>query len=112
MKILGGRWAEQFMKLHPDCSIEVVGGGSETGIKALMEGRTQICESSRPLKPAELEEVKMKRGKSPVEFIVGLDGLAIFVNEKNPAQEISLAEAKAIYTGKLKHWGDLSHQAH
>jgi phosphate transport system substrate-binding protein len=112
MKILTSRWAEKYAQLHPDCAIQCVGGGSENGIKALREGEIQICQSSRPLKPAELDEIAAKRGKRPVEFAVALDGLAVFVNEKNPLQEISLAELKSIYTGKLKRWGEITHPSH
>ena len=54
------------------------------------------------------EAVKAKHGKEPVEFKVALDGLAIFVHESNPIQEISLEQLKGIYTGKLKTWGKLA----
>lgn len=107
LKLLASLWGERFMQLHPDCRVEVTGGGSETGIKALVEGTTMICQSSRPLKAAEIEEIQSKRGKAPEEAAVAVDGLAVFVNEKNPLEEISLAQLKAIYTGKVQRWGQL-----
>jgi ABC-type phosphate transport system substrate-binding protein len=107
LKLLSSSWGEQFMKLHPDVRVEVLGGGSEIGIKALLDGETQICQASRPLKPAEIDEIKAKRGKSPEEFVVAVDGLAVFVNEKNPVEEISMSQLKAIYLGKVTRWGEL-----
>jgi ABC-type phosphate transport system substrate-binding protein len=107
LKLLTSIWGERFMQLHPDCRVEVTGGGSETGIKALIDGSTMICQASRPLKPAEIEEIKSKRGKAPEETVVAVDGLAVFVNEKNPLEEVSLAQLKAIYTGKVQRWGQL-----
>jgi ABC-type phosphate transport system substrate-binding protein len=107
LKPLSSAWAQRFTQLHPDCRIEVVGGGSETGIKALIAGETTICQASRPLKPGEIEEIKSKRGKAPEEIAVAVDGLAVFVNEKNPLEVLSLAQIKAIYTGKVRRWGEL-----
>ncbi|HLY11357.1 MAG TPA: substrate-binding domain-containing protein [Planctomycetota bacterium] len=107
LKILTSLWGERFMQLHPDCRVEVLGGGSEIGIKALLEGDTTICASSRPLRPAEIEEIATKRGKKPDQIVVAVDGLAVFVNEKNPLEELSMAQLKAIYTGKVHRWGDV-----
>jgi ABC-type phosphate transport system substrate-binding protein len=107
LKLLSSVWGERFMQLHPDCKVEVIGGGSETGIRALIDGTAMICQASRPLKSGEIDEIKSKRGKAPAEFVVAVDGLAVFVNEKNPLQEISLPQIKAIYTGKVQRWGEL-----
>jgi ABC-type phosphate transport system substrate-binding protein len=107
LRLLSSRWAESYAERNPDCTIQVIGGGSEVGIKALLDGQVEICQSSRPLHPKEREEIKAKRGKPPVEFPVALDGLAVFVNEENPLQEISLPSLKGIYTGKLLRWGEL-----
>jgi len=107
MVILGGRWAESYMRKHPDVVIQITGGGSGTGIKALIDGETHICQASRPIKPREKDSVKARHGKDPVEFPVALDGLTLFVHESSPLREITLAQAKAIYTGKARNWGDL-----
>lgn len=108
MVILGGRWVEHYAKQFPEITLQVTGGGSGTGIKALIDGETHVCQASRSMKPKEREAVKAKHGKEPVEFKVALDGLAIFVHESNPIQEISLDQLKGIYTGKLKTWGKLA----
>ena len=107
MVILGQRWAEHYMKSNPEITLQITGGGSGTGIAALINGSTNICMSSRPMKQAEKDKVKEKYGKEAVEFSVALDALAIFVNETSKLQEISIPELKAIYTGKAKLWSAL-----
>jgi phosphate transport system substrate-binding protein len=107
MVILGQRWAENYMRSNPEISVQITGGGSGTGIAALINGATNICQASRPMKPKEREQVKEKHGKDVVEFAVAMDGLAVFVHESSPLQEISLDQLKGIYTGKTKTWGAL-----
>lgn len=108
MVILGQRWAEYYMQRNPGkATIQVTGGGSGTGIAALINGATDICEASRPMKETEKQQVKAKTGKEVKEIPVALDGVAIYVNEANPIQEITLAQAKGIYTGKIINWKEL-----
>lgn len=110
MVILGQRWAEEYMKIHKRIVIQITGGGSGTGIAALINGATDIAEASRPMKPKEKAAVKEKRAKEVEEIPVALDGLAIYVHESNPSKTITLAKAKAIYVGQLTHWQDLGVQ--
>lgn len=107
MVILGQRWAEEYMKAHPGVVIQVTGGGSGTGIAALINGSTDIAEASRPMKPEEKASVKEKQGKEVEEIPMAQDGLAIYVHQSNPLKSISLAQAKAIYTGKMTKWDEL-----
>src|SRR6185436_10454460 len=74
MVILGQRWAEVYMKQNPGSRIQVTGGGSGTGIAALINGTTDIAESSRPMKDQERADFKAKYGKDIVEVKVALDG--------------------------------------
>ncbi|MBK5292922.1 MAG: substrate-binding domain-containing protein [Acidobacteriia bacterium] len=104
MVILGQRWAEHYMQKFPGVVVQVTGGGSGTGIAALINGATSICESSRPLDEKERGQIKAKFGKDPVEIPVAMDGLAVFVHESNPLKSITLAELNAIYTGKVRSW--------
>lgn len=104
MVILGQRWAEQYMSSHPGAVVQVTGGGSGTGIAALINGTTDICQSSRPMKDAERAQMKAKFGRDPEEILVARDGLAIYVNEANPLTELSLAKARAIYQGEVQNW--------
>jgi phosphate transport system substrate-binding protein len=104
MVILGQRWAEEYMKANPGITIQVTGGGSGTGIAALINGTTDICEASRPMKDKEKDETQAKRGAPAVETKVALDALAVYVNEKNPIQEISIPTLRKIYLGETKGW--------
>ena len=107
MVILGQRWAEVYMGKNPGVTIQVTGGGSGTGIAALINGTTEIAESSRPMKDKEKEEVKAKRGKEVLELPVAVDGLAVYVHESNPITELTLQQIKAIYTGQIKNWKEV-----
>ena len=107
MVILGQRWAETYMKEHPDKRIQVTGGGSGTGIAALINGGTDICEASRPMKDKEKAMVRTRHGKDVVEIPVALDGVAIYVPESSPMQSISMAQLKSIYTGTITNWRDV-----
>jgi phosphate transport system substrate-binding protein len=104
MVILGQRWAETYMKLNPGVTIQVTGGGSGTGVAALINGTTDICESSRPMKDKEKEETQTKRGAPAVETKVALDALAVYVNDKSPMTEISVPALRQIYLGETKNW--------
>jgi len=107
MVILGQRWAEMYMHHNAGITVQVTGGGSGTGIAALINGGTDICESSRPMKEKEREQVKKRHGKDPKEIPVALDGVAVYVHEKNPIPSISIPQLKALYTGKIADWKDL-----
>src|SRR5215472_9164288 len=88
MVILGQRWAETYMKANAGLVIQVTGGGSGTGIAALINGQTDVCESSRPMTDPEKGDVQSKRGAAAVETKVALDALAVYVNAKNPVDTI------------------------
>jgi len=105
--ILGQRWAEVYMQKNSGVSIQVTGGGSGTGLAALINGTTQVAESSRPMKDKEIADLKAKRGKDALELPVAVDGLAVYVHESNPVSELTLAQIKAIYTGAAKNWKDV-----
>jgi phosphate transport system substrate-binding protein len=112
MVILGQRWAEEYMKKNPGTTIQVTGGGSGTGIAALINGTTDICESSRTMKDAEKADVQAKRNAPAVETKVALDALAVYVNEKSPLQEISIPALRKIYLGETTDWKDVGGPAH
>lgn len=112
MVILGQRWAETYMKANPGITVQVTGGGSGTGIAALINGTTDICESSRPMKDAEKNDVQAKRGAAASEAKVALDALAVYVNDKSPVQEISIPALHKIYAGDTKNWKDVGGPDH
>ncbi len=107
MVILGQKWAEVYMKQNKGVTVQVTGGGSGTGIAALLNGTTDICQASRPMKPKEKLDLKKKRGVDAYELSVALDGLALFVNNKNPLQELTISQLKEIYTGEVTNWNEL-----
>lgn len=109
---LAQAWAEAYRKVRPDVSVEVSGGGSGVGIAALMRGAVDIANSSRDLKPRELEEARAVTGKEVLVYVVGFDALAIYVHPSNPLEEISLEELEEIYAegGRLTRWSDLGVQ--
>jgi phosphate transport system substrate-binding protein len=112
MVILGQRWAETYMNANPGVSVQVTGGGSGTGIAALINGTTDICEASRPMKDKEKDDTQAKRGARAVEIKVALDALAVYVNEKNPIKEISIPALSKIYKGDTTTWKDVGGANH
>lgn len=107
MVILGQRWAEEYMKKKPGTTLQVTGGGSGTGIAALISGTTDICQSSRSMKQAEKEKLRDRYNTTGVETAVARDGLSIYLNSANPVSELSLDQLKGIFTGKITNWKDV-----
>jgi phosphate transport system substrate-binding protein len=112
MVILGQRWAETYMKANPGMTLQVTGGGSGTGIAALINGSADICESSRQMKDAEKASVQEKRHAPAVETRVALDALAVYVNVKSPLQQISIPQLAKIYVGEISNWQDVGGPNH
>lgn len=104
MVILGQRWAEQYMNQSAGQVIQVTGGGSGTGIAALINGTTDICQASRPMKPDEKLKLRDRYQSTGIEIPVAKDGLSVYLNENNPVKELSIEQLKAIYTGKVTNW--------
>lgn len=106
--ILSQRWAEVFMKSNPGIAVQVTGGGSGTGIAALLNGSTDICNASRPMKQSEIEKLKEKYGSTGVEIKVAIDGLSVYVNKANKkVNDLTLVQIKGIYTGEIKNWKEV-----
>lgn len=104
---LGQRWAELYMKEHPDVTIQVTAGGTGNGIAALIDGTTQICQASRAMKDAEKESLKTKRNLEAVETAVALDALAIYVHKENPVQALTMEQVGKIFLGEIGDWKDV-----
>ncbi len=101
-------WAEQYKDVDPEVAVAVSGGGSGTGISALINGTVDIANCSRAMKEKELEAARAK-GANPQKFVVGYDALAVFLHESNPIQTMTLAQLAEIYGegGKTKTWAQL-----
>jgi len=99
-------WAEAYMQLHPEVRISVTGGGSGTGIAAMINGTVDIANASREMKPEEIEAAKAN-GIIPEEYPVARDAIAVVVNPTNPVSALTLQEISDIYTGKITNWGQI-----
>lgn len=102
--LLGQRWAEAYMQSNPGVAIQVTGGGSGVGIAALINGSTEICQASRNMKDSEKKKLRERYFSLGVEIPVAKDGVTIYVHEKNPVSELTLAQIGDIYTGKITNW--------
>ena len=96
-------WAERYMPAHPGVRISVTGGGSGTGIAALINGTTDIANASRAMKQEEFDAAR-KNGITPIEFAVARDAIAVVVNPSNPVNGLTLAQISDIYQGKITNW--------
>lgn len=104
MVLLAQRWAENYMANHPGVTIQVTGGGSGTGISALINGTTDICNASRPMKPTEKQKLKQRFNSLGVEIKAAKDGLSVYVNESNPVKELTIEQVRRIYLGEITNW--------
>ena len=100
---LSQKWAEEYMKLHPEVSIQVTGGGSGTGVAGLLNKTTEIANSSRELKSAELEDAKAK-GVTPFTYQVALDGIAVIVHPESKVDNLTIQQVSDIFSGKITNW--------
>jgi phosphate transport system substrate-binding protein len=104
---LGQRWAEAFMKDHPTATIQVTGGGSGTGIAALINGTTEICQASRPMKDEEKASIKQQRNVDVSEIPVAVDALAVYLNKQNPVEHLTMEQLRRIFQGEITNWKDV-----
>ena len=102
-------WAEKYQAGHPDVSISVTGGGTGTGIAALLNQTTDIANASRQMQPVELQQAKTN-GIDPVEFIVARDAIAVAVNPANPVSRLTFQQISDIYSGKINNWSQVGGQ--
>ena len=107
MVLLGQRWAEDYMAKTPGTTLQVTGGGSGTGISALINGTTDICQASRAMSAAEKNNLRDRYNTPGVEIPVARDGLSVYVNAGNTVKELSMEQLRLIFTGKITNWKDL-----
>ena len=99
-------WAEKYQSEHPDIRISVTGGGSGTGIAALINKTADIANASRQIKSEEIDQAKAN-GVDPVEHIIARDAIAVMVNPENPVSKLTLQQISDIYSGKINNWKEL-----
>ncbi len=99
-------WAEHYMRLHPDVRISVTGGGSGTGIAAMLNGTVDIANASRAMKEEELALAR-ERGIDVREYTVARDAIAVVVHPSNPVNGLTLPQLSGIYTGQITNWREV-----
>jgi phosphate transport system substrate-binding protein len=102
-------WAQEYRQVKPEVAIAVSGGGSGTGIAALLNGTVDIANASRDITPDEKAKIKEARGAEPLEHIVAIDAVVFFVHPQNPLTEITLEQLACIYAedGTCDKWSSL-----
>ncbi|MBL8056486.1 MAG: phosphate ABC transporter substrate-binding protein, partial [Anaerolineales bacterium] len=96
-------WAEAYQAAHADVRLSVTGGGSGTGLAALVNGTVDIANASRAIKDEERTEAQAN-GIEPAEFVVARDAIAIIVHPDNPVDHLTLAQLSAMYSGAITNW--------
>ena len=99
-------WAEAYAEVQPEVRISVTGGGSGTGIAALINGTVDIANASRQMKAEEIEKARAN-GIEPVEHIIAGDAIAVVVHPSNPVDGLSIAQLADIFTGQITNWRDV-----
>lgn len=107
MVILAQRWAEAYMAANPGATLQVSGGGSGTGIAALINGTTDIANASRPIKDRERTQLQQSRGAEAHEVRVALDALAVYVHADNAIQSLTIPQLSRIFRGQVTNWNEI-----
>lgn len=99
-------WAERYRQLNPSVAIAVTGGGSGTGIAALINGTVDIANASRKMKDDEISQAKAN-GIEPVEFVVAIDALAVVVHPDNPVSQLTIDQLADMFAGRITNWREV-----
>ena len=105
--ILAQKWAEVYMKSNSNVAIQVTGGGSGVGISALINGATDICNSSRKMKNTEKEKLKARYNTLGVEVACAKDGITVYLHPTNKVKELSIKQLSGIFKGEIKNWKEV-----
>ena len=107
MVILAQNWAQAFMDANPGKVLQVSGGGSGTGVAALINGTADLANASRPIKDKERKQLTKRRGVEAQEFRVALDSLAVYVPAANKIEALTIPQLKKIFRGQTTNWKDV-----
>jgi phosphate transport system substrate-binding protein len=102
-------WAEAYAAQHPDVQLSVTGGGSGTGIAALVNGTVDVANASRSIKAEEVSAAEAN-GVTPVEHVVARDAIAIVVHPSNPVDQLTIDQLSDIYQGNITNWRQVGGQ--
>ena len=104
MLLLVQRWAGAFMQANPGISIYTDGGGSSTGLRALINGAVEIAAVSRSMQPEEIRELVEKRNSLGISVLCAKDALSIYLHPRNPVKNLTMEQVKNIFAGKISNW--------
>lgn len=107
MRLIARSWAADYMSKHPGVSVYVQGGGSTTGFKAISNGSADIALASRLIRSNEAQILSKRYGKIGLSFLVAKDALSIYLNRKNPINNLTVEQVKAIFTGRVTNWREV-----
>ena len=96
-------WAERYQDVEPAVRISVTGGGSGTGIAALINNTVDIANASRRIKQEEIDNAQ-SNGVNPIEYVIARDAIAVIVNPDNPVDQLTIGQISAIYSGEITNW--------
>ena len=104
MLMLARKWAEAYMTAYPQVAVYVEGGGSGAGLKALIDGNTDIALSSRIITPGEASQLAQKYKSIGISFIVAKDALSVYLNRENKLQTLTMGDLALIFNGDISNW--------
>lgn len=91
---------EAYQKVNTGAKIELQESDSTTGMTAAIDGTCDIGMASRELKDSE-------KSAGLTNQVIALDGIAVIVNNKNSASNITSEQVKAIFTGETTDWSNV-----
>jgi phosphate transport system substrate-binding protein len=103
---LGQAVAEEAMKSNKGMKIAVTGGGSGTGIAALLNKTVDIAQSSRDIEKKEIEQAKTS-GMNIREITVAYDGITIITSKVNPVKNLTTEQLRGIFIGEITNWKEV-----
>jgi phosphate transport system substrate-binding protein len=104
---LNRRLAEAFMRGHPGLAVRVAGGGTRSGVEALIAGEVDLCAASRPFSSDEIAALHERAGTLGVRVLVARDALSVYLNPDNSVADLTLDQLAAIFTGAITNWSEL-----
>jgi phosphate transport system substrate-binding protein len=107
MLLLNRNLAEQFMRENPGISVYVEGGGTTTGVKALLNNSVEICAASRPLEPVEIKQLGENFNTVGMSFLIGRDALSIYINPDNKVRNLTIDQLNKIFKCEITNWSEL-----
>ena len=96
-------WAEAYNELNPSIEVSVTGGGSGTGIAALINQTVDMANASRQIKAEEVSQAE-ESGVRPVEHTVAGDAIAVVVHPSNPVNRLTIPQLSDVFSGKITNW--------